>query len=119
MDGSVLISCSEDGSMCIWEVEDVVNKKNNIDNRFEYSDDLLIKWSEYEKISKDVNNCKTSVDVFETNSKQYINTLKNFKEQELDRLQTEFVVELDETRRNNNVMHAYIMSYLMILKYFN
>lgn len=105
MDGSVLISCSEDGSMCIWEVEEIVSKKDDIDDRFEYSDDLLIKTSELEKINRDVNKIKTSVDLFEENSKYSINKLKYSKEQVLNTLKKTDADLLDKTRSKINVMH--------------
>lgn len=108
MDGSTLISCSEDGSMCLWEVEDVVNKKLNIDQRIGYTDDILVTFSKFEKINKDIHNITTSVEVLKTDSKYYINELTNSKDKELNNVQKINMDKLDETRRENNVTHIYV-----------
>jgi hypothetical protein len=105
MDGSVLISCSEDGSMCIWEVEEVVNKKDNIDDRFKYFDDLLVKTLELEKINRDKIEIRNSVDLLEEKNKYNINKFKYSKEQELNNLKKMNADDIDKTRSKLNVMH--------------
>lgn len=104
MDGSVLISCSEDGSICIWEVKDYVN---NIDSRSTYFDDILVNWSELSKLNDKIIKTETMVNKLEAESAYTVDEFKKSKEQELEHkkiLNTENYVDFIE--KNNKVIHV-------------
>lgn len=81
MDGSALISCSKDGSMCIWEVKDVVHNMQKSENR--YSDDVLVNWSKLETIIGNTKKVEKEVTKLKTECTQTIDKLKAAKDQEL------------------------------------
>ncbi|VVC30814.1 WD40/YVTN repeat-like-containing domain,WD40 repeat,WD40-repeat-containing domain,WD40 repeat [Cinara cedri] len=80
MDGSTLISCSEDGSLCIWEVKDAntINKIN-----FDYFDDILANGKKLDEINENIEQIKVTVKKLETKSTLTVNAIKKMKEQEI------------------------------------
>lgn len=81
MDGSTLIACSKDGSICFWEVKDVVHNMQKPDNR--YSDDILVNSLKLETIIKSITKVGKEVNKLKTECTQTINKLKAAKNQEL------------------------------------
>lgn len=85
-EGSTLISCSEDGILCFWEVKDFFNKIDGSNNP--YSDDIIVKWSRVERILKSTKKAETDVTLLMTQNKENMSKLKTVKYQELEDLKT-------------------------------
>lgn len=86
MDDSVLISCSEDGCICLWEVKDQMNKTNVYHNNIEYSDEILVNWSKLVKINEDIDKLESAIHKLEKESTYSLNELKIVKEKEIEDL---------------------------------
>lgn len=86
LDGSVLISCSEDGSICIWEIITEMNKTKNIHDNNLYSDDVLVNWSTLVKINEEIDKVETAIYKLEKESTNTLNELKIVKEKEIEDL---------------------------------
>jgi len=98
IDGSMLISCSEDGSICIWEVQDFINKisiTNKSDER--YIDDVLVNWPKLDKINNQLNKNIEEVKNMKNENTQAINKLKSIKEQEIKELINTNSTDYDDT----------------------
>lgn len=105
IDDSVLITCSEDGSICIWEVKEVIDRVKNVDNRFKYSDDILVKRSKLEKINDKIDELKVVVDKLEIENATSVKKLKETKQKEFERMKTVQSLQIFNTIRKNKVMY--------------
>lgn len=105
MDGSTLISCSEDGSICIWEVKDFTNKMIKTDNP--YSDDVLISWSKLKSINKNITKAEREVITLKTKNIQTINKLKTEIDHELNENRNMKSINYKKAVDGVKVMHEY------------
>lgn len=92
MDGSTLISCSEDGCICIWEVKDFTDKVIKTDNP--YSNDVLISCSKLKSINKNI-----------AEAEKEVIRLKTKNIQTIDKLKTEMNYELNENKNTKSIYY--------------
>lgn len=106
MDGSVLISCSEDGSMCIWEIKDYVNNVI-INNRCVQFDAILVSSNELEKLNENIFKTELVVNKLETERAHTINELKKSNEQNIELMKIANADHhLNIVEKNNKVIHV-------------
>lgn len=87
VDDSVLITCSEDGSMCLWEVKNYdkdVNLDNRIDIHSAQCDDALIDMSELKRINEKIPKAELAVSKLESECLYTIDQRKKSKQQEIE-----------------------------------
>lgn len=100
MDGSTLVSCSEDGSLCIWEVKDVF-KTNKIN--FEYFDEILATGKKLEEINENIEQTKATIKKMEAKSTITVNDTKKMKEQKLKNTKQLFLDHFNDIVELNKV----------------
>lgn len=103
MDDSVLITCSEDGNICIWKVKHILDEANEIDNRFMYSDDILVSWPNLEKINKNVKNIETKLNELNEENAYTVKILKEVTEQELENAIKTYLEKNNYAKKQNKV----------------
>lgn len=115
MDGSVLISCSEDGSICIWEVQDYKNRMIETNGHSLYNDDILVKMSALDNINNNVVGMEKVVNRLETESTEILTKLKKSKEHEIEELKDAKMIHYRIAVDKNKVINIYIKNYLMLI----
>lgn len=105
MDGSTLISCSEDGTICFWEVKDFTDKMNKTENS--YPNDVLIGWSKLKSINKNITEAEKEVIRLKTKNIQTINKLKTEIDHELNENKNTKSIDYKKAVDGVKVMHEY------------
>lgn len=108
MDGSVLISCSEDGSMCIWEVKNYKKRMIETNGHSLYTDDILVKMSTLENINNNVVGMEKVVNRLETESTEILTKLKKSKEHEIEELKDAKMINYRNAVEKNKVIKTII-----------
>jgi len=103
-DGSVLISCSEDSNICIWEVKKTANKTRKIDTPLVYTDDILVNLSQYDKLHENIKKIETAVNKLERENTINMNTTIKAKEQEIKDINKANTMQYYESINKNEVM---------------
>lgn len=83
VDDSILITCSVDGSICIWEVKDAEEKKVILNDQFAYSDDILVNALDLKNKIESISELKMRVRELERECKYQVTELTNSKEQQI------------------------------------
>lgn len=112
-DGTVLVSCSEDSNICVWEVKNTENKIRKIETPHVCTDDILVNLLEYDKLHENIKKIEGAVNKLETENTININTLIKAKEQEINDMNRENTTQYYETIKKNEVI-AFIFK---IIKY--
>ncbi|KAF0763554.1 cilia- and flagella-associated protein 57 [Aphis craccivora] len=86
IDDSNLITCSTDGSICIWKIKDAEGKKVILNDQFAYSDDILVNASDLKNKIENIVELKMRVNELERESKYQITQLIKSKEQQIQEL---------------------------------
>ncbi|KAE9523980.1 hypothetical protein AGLY_015627 [Aphis glycines] len=100
-DGTVLVSCSEDSNICVWEVKNTENKIRKIEKPHVCTDDILVNLLEYDKLHENIKKIEGSVNKLETENTININTLIKAKEQEINDVNRENTTQYYETIKKN------------------
>lgn len=103
-DGSTLVSYSEDGSLCIWEVKDV-NKMSMIHCKHDV-DDILVDRRAMKKMDDNIQHIKVTVNKMETKCTLAINDLKKRREQEIQYVKQKYSNHLNHIAVSNKVRHV-------------
>ena len=103
-DGSVLVSCSEDSNICVWEVKNTANKTMEIDKPLVYTDDILVNLSQYDKLHENIKKIETAVNKLETEYTVNINTTIKANEQEIKAINQANTTQYYETIKKNEVI---------------
>jgi len=75
-DNTVLVSCSKDSNICLWNVKNAVNQTSKIDTPV-YTDEILINESKYNQLHEKVEKIEIAVNKLEEKNTLNINaTLK-------------------------------------------
>lgn len=109
MDGSALITCSEDGSICIWGIKDYtkdVNVDLRIDIRSAHYDDILVNVSQLERINEKITKSKLAVSKLESEYSYTTNQWKKAKEQEVELQKISISQHYDFVEKHNKVIHV-------------
>lgn len=77
-----MISCSEDGSLCIWEIKGIT------DNAV-YPDDMLVSWTEMKNRSEDIERVKEEVRRLKKETALAMDKLRSEKEEEIENMKNE------------------------------
>jgi len=83
VDDSILITCSVDGSICIWEVKDAEGKKVILNDQFAYFDDILVNALDLKNKIENISELKMRVKELERECTYQITELTNSKEQRI------------------------------------
>lgn len=86
IDDSILITCSVDGSICIWNVMDAEGKKVILNDQFAYSDDILVNAVDLKNKIESIAELKMRVKELERECKYQISELTKSKEQRIQEL---------------------------------
>lgn len=86
IDDSILITCSVDGSICIWDVMDAEGKKVILNDQFAYSDDILVNAMDLKNKIESIAELKIRVRELEKECKYQITELTRSKEQQIHEL---------------------------------
>lgn len=86
VDDSILITCSIDGSICIWEVQDADGKKIILNDQFAYSDDILVNAVDLKNKIENISELKMRVKELETECKYQVTELTKSNEQQVREL---------------------------------
>ncbi|CAI6352733.1 unnamed protein product [Macrosiphum euphorbiae] len=103
-DGSVLVSCSEDSNICVWEVKNTANKSRKIDKPLVYTDDILVNLSKYDKLHENIKKIETAVNKLETENTINVNTTIKANEQEIKDINKANTTQYFETIKKNEVI---------------
>jgi len=103
-DGSVLVSCSEDSNICVWEVKNTENKTRKIEKTHEYTDEILVNLSEYDKLHENNMKIEAAVNKLETENTININTTIKSKAQEIKDINKANITQYYETIKKNEVI---------------
>lgn len=103
-DGSVLVSCSEDSNICIWEVKNTANKTRKIDKPLVYTDDIIVNLSQYDKLHENIKKIETSVNKLERENTINVNTTIKAKEQEIKDINRANTTQYYDTIKKNEVI---------------
>lgn len=103
-DGTVLVSCSEDSNICLWEVKNTENKIRKIEKPHVCTDDILVNLLEYDKLHENIKKIEGAVNKLETENTININTLIKAKEQEINDINKENITQYYETIKKNEVI---------------
>lgn len=103
-DGSVLVSCSEDSNICVWEVKNTTNKTGKIDIPLEYTDDILVNLLQYDQLHENIKKIETAVNKLETENTINVNTTIKAKEQEIKDINIANTTQYYETIKKNEVI---------------
>lgn len=109
VDDSALISCSEDGSMCMWEVKNY-DKGVNLDNRIDiyslHCDDALVNISELKRINEKIPKTELSVRKLETECLYTADKRKKSKQQEIKLKKISISQYFDFVEKHNIVIRV-------------
>eukprot|EP00102_Acyrthosiphon_pisum_P002329 XP_001943650.2 PREDICTED: cilia- and flagella-associated protein 57-like [Acyrthosiphon pisum] len=94
IDDSNLITCSSDGSICIWEIKDAEGKKVILNDQFAYSDDILVNALELKNKIENMAELKMRVNELERESKYQITQLIKSKEEQIQELNNNHSIEI-------------------------
>jgi len=83
VDDSILITCSVDGSICIWEVKNAEGKKVILNEQFAYSDDILVNALDLKNKIENISELKMRVKELERECKYQVTELTNSKEEQI------------------------------------
>lgn len=86
VDDSILITCSVDGSICIWEVKNAEGKKVILHDQFTYSEDILVNALDLKNKIENIAEFKIRVKELERECKYQITKLTKSKEQQIQEL---------------------------------
>jgi len=86
IDDSILITCSVDGSICIWEIKDAESKKIILNDQFAYSDDILVNALDLKHKIENISELKMRVRELERECKYQITELTKSKEHQIQEL---------------------------------
>lgn len=103
VDDSVLITCSVDGSICIWEVENAEGKKVVLNDQFAYSDDILVNAIDLKNKIENISELKMRVKELEKECKYQITELTKSKEGQIQELNTNHSTLIQILENKNTV----------------
>lgn len=83
IDDSILITCSVDGSICIWEIKDAEGKKIVLNDQFVYSEDILVNALDLKNKIENISELKIRVRELERECKFQITELTKSKEHQI------------------------------------
>lgn len=120
VDDSYLITCSTDGSICIWEIKDAEGKKVILNDQFAYSDDILVNASELKNKIENMAELKMRVNELERESKYQISQLIKSKEQKIQELNNNHsivmkILENKNTVGSKTIITRIILHYIILL----
>ncbi|XP_050424212.1 cilia- and flagella-associated protein 57-like [Adelges cooleyi] len=98
IDDSILITCSEDGSICIWKVKHAEGKMTVLNDQFTYSDDILVNALDFKVKIETIEEVKMRVKELERESEYQMSELikSNAKQlHELNYIHSQRIVELE------------------------
>lgn len=103
VDDSILITCSIDGSICIWEVQDADGKKIILNDQFTYSDDILVNAIDLKNKIENISELKMRVRELERECKYQVTEITKSKEQQIQELNNNHLT-LIKTLENKNTV---------------
>jgi len=106
IDDSILITCSVDGSICIWEVKNAEGKKIALNDQFAYSDDILVNALDLKNKIENISELKMRVRELERESKYQIIELADSKERQIQELKKNHS-SLTQILENKNTVRRY------------
>lgn len=108
VDDSILISCSVDGSICIWEVKNAEGKKVILHDQFTYSEDILVNALDLKNKIENIAELKIRVKELERECKYQITELTKSKETRIQELNNNHsnIIQILE---NKNAVRRYII----------
>lgn len=86
IDDSILITCSVDGSICIWKVKDAEGKKVVLNDQFVYSDDILVNALDLKNKIENIAELKMRVKELERECKYQVTDLTKTTKQQIEEL---------------------------------
>jgi cilia- and flagella-associated protein 57 len=105
IDDSNLITCSTDGSICIWKIKDAEGKKVILNDQFAYSDDILVNASDLKNKIENIVELKMRVTELERESKYQITQLIKSKEQQIQELNNNHSIVMKILENKNTVKY--------------
>lgn len=103
IDDSILITCSMDGSVCIWNVKNAEGKKVVLNDQFAYSDDILVNALDLKNKIENISELKMRVRELERECKYQISELTNSKEQQIQELNSNHSTRIKTLENKNTV----------------
>lgn len=110
IDDSVLITCSVDGSICIWEVKDAEGKKVVLNDQFAYSDDILVNALDLKNKIENIAELKMRVNELERECKYQVNELTKSKERRIQELNNSHSTLIKILENKNTVRKLQLLS---------
>lgn len=103
IDDSILITCSIDGSICIWEIKDVEEKKVILNDQFTYSDDILVNALDLKNKIENIAELNMRVKELERECKYQIFELSKSKDNQIQELNNNHLVHTKTLENKNTV----------------
>ncbi|XP_050525213.1 cilia- and flagella-associated protein 57-like isoform X2 [Daktulosphaira vitifoliae] len=102
IDDSQLITCSEDGSICIWEVKNAEEKLISINDQFTYSNDILVNSLDLINKIETIKELKMRVHELETENKYQLSELLKNSCEKLKELNSTYSSRTTELENKNS-----------------
>lgn len=103
VDDSVLITCSVDGSICIWDVKNAEGKKVVLNDQFAYSDDILVNAIDLKNKIENISELKMRVKELEKECKYQITELTKSKEDQIQKFNNNHLTLIQILENKNTV----------------
>lgn len=107
IDDSILITCSIDGSICIWDINDAEGKKVILNDQFAYSNDILVNDLDLKNKIENITELKIRVKELERECKYQVAELTKTKEQRIQELNINHstVIKILENKNTVRILH--------------
>lgn len=103
VDDSVLITCSVDGSICIWDIKNAEGKKVVLNDQFAYSDDILVNAIDLKNKIENISELKMRVKELEKECKYQITELTKSREDQIQELNNNHLTLIQILENKNTV----------------
>lgn len=103
IDDSILITCSVDGSICIWDVLDSEGKKVILNEQFAYSDDILVNALDLKNKIENITELKVRVKELEKECKYQVAELTKSKKLQIQELNNNHSILIKLLENKNTV----------------
>lgn len=111
-DDQVLITCSEDGTMCLWKIVSAEGKQIEMDPQFKYSNEILISKDDLRDKIKAIKDLTMRIKELDTEHSYQIRQMETAHKEEVENLHSGYGAAIEELKEKNQVFSIYIIIYL-------
>ncbi|XP_075215374.1 testes of unusual size [Lycorma delicatula] len=105
-DDQVLISCSEDGTMCFWKITSAEGKQIELDPHFKYSNEILISKDDLREKIKNIKNLSTRIKELDFEHSYQIRQMETLHKEEVEELHSGYCSAIEELKEKNQELET-------------